>query len=161
MDRLTNKKGKQSKAAEKSLSDFTLIIRSSHCNSSDIPTNQYVNYLAKNAAVFVTLKTERQFTQYSKGVGIFYTQYYIQNLFTHMYVKTVSICQRYLSALQRKSKHGFRVFLLRSVFHDNVKIRKLVLHMVEKFLNKNGGNENKNILKIIFCGGSCLFILDL
>lgn len=35
------------------------------------------------------------------------------------------------------------MFLLRSISHDNVKIRKLMLHMVGNFLNKNGEMEIK------------------
>lgn len=54
------------------------------------------------------------------------------------------------------------MFLLRSIFHGNGKIRKLVLHMGGNYLNNNGENRNKNgILNIFFCGGAYLFILAL
>lgn len=52
------------------------------------------------------------------------------------------------------------MFLLRSIFHVNVKIRKIMLHMVGNFLNKNGENGN-NVLRMFFCGGAYLFMSDL
>lgn len=69
MDRLTSKKGKIGQSCR--TVTFRLYLDHPIVTLQTSQLKKYVNYLAKNAAVFVTLKTERNFTQNSKDVGIF------------------------------------------------------------------------------------------